>query len=145
MYAVIVAQVLEVSGIEKHTHTGPIPLSFGQQQLWLLAQLMPDALVYNECVTLHLSGPLNIAVFEKSFNEILKRHEAWCTSFPVVNEQPVQYVHPYQPISLPFVDMQHLAEQEREVGSPSLGDKGCLATLRSGSWSTPTPSTYPFE
>ena len=37
------------------------------------------------------------------------------TSFPVINEQPVQYVHPYQPISLPFVDVQHLADQEREV------------------------------
>ncbi|MGH2506812.1 MAG: hypothetical protein ACRDHZ_05285, partial [Ktedonobacteraceae bacterium] len=39
----------------KRSNTGnTAPLSFGQQQIWLLAQLMPDTPVYNECVTIHL-------------------------------------------------------------------------------------------
>ncbi|HEV2660436.1 MAG TPA: condensation domain-containing protein, partial [Ktedonobacteraceae bacterium] len=77
-----------------HASDEPAPLSFGQQQLWLLAQLVPDEPVYNECVTIHLPGPLDIAVFERSFNEIIRRHEAWRTSFPLVDGQPVQMVHP---------------------------------------------------
>jgi hypothetical protein len=55
------------------------PLSFGQQQLWLLAQLIPDIPAYNECVTLRMPGPLDIVALERSLNELLERHEAWRT------------------------------------------------------------------
>jgi hypothetical protein len=66
------------------------PLSFGQQQLWFLAQLTPDTPLYNECVATHLSGSLDVAALEQSLNEIIKRHEAWRTSFPMVDRQPFQ-------------------------------------------------------
>jgi hypothetical protein len=90
------------------------PLSFGQQQLWLLSRLLPDVPAYTECVTIHLPGPLNVPVLERSFNEILKRHEAWRTSFPLVNGEPVQYIHPVVNIDLPVVDLCHLPPLERE-------------------------------
>ncbi|HEV2656734.1 MAG TPA: condensation domain-containing protein, partial [Ktedonobacteraceae bacterium] len=98
-----------------HASDEPAPLSFGQQQLWLLAQLVPDEPVYNECVTIHLPGPLDIAVFERSFNEIIRRHEAWRTSFPLVDGQPVQMVHPPVPVTLPVVDLRSLPASEREA------------------------------
>jgi surfactin family lipopeptide synthetase A len=101
--------------ITRRAQAGPPPLSFGQQQLWLLSQLMPDSPVYNECVTIHLPGPLDIAAFEQSFNEIIRRHEAWCTSFPVVDGQPVQMIHPPPTIKLPVADLRHLSEAEREA------------------------------
>ncbi len=53
------------------------PLSFGQQQLWLLSQLLPDIPVYNERVTIHLPGFLDVNALEQSLNEIIRRHEAW--------------------------------------------------------------------
>lgn len=101
--------------ITRRTWEGPAPLSFGQQQLWLLAQLMPDTPVYTECVTIHLPGPLNRAILEQSYNEILRRHEAWRTSFPLVDGQPVQRVHLATSISLPLVDLRYLPEAEREA------------------------------
>src|SRR5437764_12788759 len=76
--------------IPRREQKSTLPLSFGQQQLWLLAQLIGDIPVYTECVTIHLPGPLNVGVLEQSFNEILKRHEAWRTSFPVVDVRPIQ-------------------------------------------------------
>ncbi|MEO8970160.1 MAG: amino acid adenylation domain-containing protein [Ktedonobacteraceae bacterium] len=91
------------------------PLSFGQQQLWLLTQLMQDTPVYTECVTIHLPGTLDVPTFERSFNEVLRRHEAWRTSFPLVYGQPVQMVHPYKPLQLPVVDLRSLAVEEREA------------------------------
>ncbi|HZO76163.1 MAG TPA: condensation domain-containing protein, partial [Ktedonobacteraceae bacterium] len=60
----------------------PLPLSFGQQQLWVLSQLIADTPVYNECVTIYLPGALTIAALEQSLNEIIRRHEAWRTTFP---------------------------------------------------------------
>ncbi len=91
------------------------PLSFGQQQVWLLAQLTLDSPVYNECVTIHLPGPLEVAAFEQSFNEIIRRHEAWRTSFPLVDGQPIQMIHPPSRLTLPVVDLRYLPEGEREV------------------------------
>src|SRR6266516_7064616 len=87
----------------------PVPLSFGQQQLWLLAQLIPDTPVYNESVTVHIPGPLDVTALEQSFNEILRRHEAWRTSFPIVNGQPVQVINPAPQLTLPLVDLRHLS------------------------------------
>jgi hypothetical protein len=85
-----------------------LPLSFGQQQIWLLARLALDSPVYNECVTIHLPGPLDVAALEQSFNEISKRHEAWRTSFPLVDGQPVQMIHPHTTLTLPVVDLRFL-------------------------------------
>jgi surfactin family lipopeptide synthetase A len=102
------------------------PLSFGQQQLWLLGQLMSNTPVYTECVTIHLPGPLDIIAFERSFNEIIRRHEAWRTSFPQVNEQPVQIVHPFVPLPLPVIDLRSLTVEERETEAVRLASQEIL-------------------
>jgi amino acid adenylation domain-containing protein len=92
-----------------------VPLSFEQQQVWLHAQLAPESPVYNECVTIHLPGLLDVAAFEQSFNEIVTRHEAWRTSFPIVDGQPIQMIHPPSVLTLPEVDLRSLPEAEREA------------------------------
>src|ERR1700686_2098563 len=66
-----------------------IPLSFSQEQVWVHAQLAPEIPLYNEPVTIHYSGQLNVRALEQSFNEILRRHEAWRTCFTVLEGQPV--------------------------------------------------------
>src|SRR4051812_39704138 len=77
-----------------------IPLSFAQEQVWLHAQLAPDLPLYNEPVTIHYTGPMDSAAFEKAFNEILRRHEAWRTSFTIVDGRPIQVVEPSLHISI---------------------------------------------
>lgn len=101
--------------IPRRPESDNAPLSYGQQQIWLLAQLMPDTPVYTECVTIHLPGPLDVEAFEQSFNTILRRHEAWRTSFPMIDGQPVQVIHPYSIVPLPIVDLTNLPEAEREA------------------------------
>ncbi len=101
--------------IPKRVEGMPLPLSFGQQQLWLLSQLVADTPVYNECVTIYLPGTLTIAALEQSLNEIIRRHEAWRTTFPLLNGQPVQQIHSYRPIILPLVDLSDTPEGEREA------------------------------
>ncbi|MBV9228869.1 MAG: amino acid adenylation domain-containing protein, partial [Chloroflexi bacterium] len=91
-----------------------VPLSFAQQQMWIQAQLIPDAPVYNESLTIHLPGRLNIPALGQSLNEIIERHEAWRTSFPLVNGQPVQMIHPAFTFPLSIVDLQHLPKAKRE-------------------------------
>ena len=109
--------------IVRRPSIGDAPLSFGQQQLWLLAQLLPDRPVYNECVTIHLPGPLNVAALERSFNEVLRRHEAWHTTFPTVDGQPVARVHPASPLMLTAIDLRGLLKAERETRALQLATK----------------------
>src|SRR2546423_10412422 len=97
----------------RSAQAGSAPLSFGQQQLWLLTQLTPDTPIYNECVAIHLLGPLDVPALEQSFNEIIRRHEACRTSFPMIDGQPVQVIHPAPTLTLPLVDLQYLPASER--------------------------------
>lgn len=103
-----------VDAIPRRREEGPAPLSFGQQQMWLLAQLIPDTPVYNESVTLRLPGSLNVPALEHSLNAFIERHSAWRTSFPLLNGQPVQQIHPPFHLALPEIDLRHLPEAERE-------------------------------
>jgi len=88
-------------------------LSYGQQQVWLHAQLAPGFPLYNEAVTIHKLGPLNVPAFERAFNEVVRRHEAWRTAIDVIDGQPVQIVHPPPVISLPLTDLRHLPADAR--------------------------------
>ncbi len=94
-----------------------IPLSYAQEQVWLHAQLAGDFPLYNEPVTIHYSGALNVAALEESFNEILRRHEAWRTFFSVVDGQPAQEVVPSLSISLPVLDLRNLPQAERNAAA----------------------------
>jgi amino acid adenylation domain-containing protein len=93
----------------------PAPLSFGQQEIWLHMQLAPGTLAYNEALTIHRHGPLDIHALERSYNEILRRHEAWRTTFPVIDGQPVQAVEAPEYRSLRVVDLRGTGEESREA------------------------------
>src|SRR6202158_800555 len=91
-----------------------IPLSCSQEQVWVHAQLAPEIPLYNEPVTIHYSGQLNVRALEQSFNEILRRHEAWRTCFTVIDGQPVQEVKQNLAVSLPVIDLRSLPPEERD-------------------------------
>src|SRR5690242_1605143 len=104
-----------VATISRHTLDGPAPLSLAQQQMWLHDQMVANTPIYNESLSLSISGSLNVLALEQSLNEIIQRHEIWRTSFPLVGGQPVQMVHPHFKIALPVVDLRHLAPAQRET------------------------------
>ncbi|MHC5747095.1 MAG: amino acid adenylation domain-containing protein [Nostoc sp.] len=103
--------------ISRRTQQNLLPLSAGQQRLWFVQQLEPQSSVYNEFACLHLQGILNLAALEKSFNEIVKRHESLRTSFETLDEQPVQVIHHSLTLELPVVNLSNLTQalQDAEV------------------------------
>jgi amino acid adenylation domain-containing protein len=100
--------------VKPQSHDTAIPLSFPQQQLWLLEQVNSGIPVYNEPSTIRLGGPINVTALEQSFNEILRRHEALRTTFTTVAGQPMQVISPVVSFKLPVVDLSCLSDQERE-------------------------------
>src|SRR5205085_4325833 len=92
-----------------------VPLSFEQEQLWRAAQLAPGAPIDAEFITVSMTGPLDVDALERSFGEIIKRHDIVRTTFPAVDGQPVQVIHPPLTFTLPVVDLRRLPCAEREA------------------------------
>ena len=90
------------------------PTSFAQQRLWFIDQLEPGNPFYNLPAAVLLKGRLNVVVLELSFKEIVRRHEALRTTFATVDGQPVQVVGDNFNFGLQVLDLQQLAETERE-------------------------------
>ncbi len=96
------------------------PLSFAQQRLWFLNQLEPGSAAYNLPRAIYLTGLLNTAALEQSFNEIVRRHEILRTTFETVDGQPIQMIAPISTLALPIVNLRELSESEREQKAQQL-------------------------
>jgi len=94
--------------------TGMAPASFGQQRLWFVAQLFPDAPSYNEPIMVQMAGPVDAFALMRALTEITRRHEAWRTVFTTVDAQLVQVVRPHHAFELPIVDLTSLPPAQRE-------------------------------
>ena len=92
----------------------PVLLSFAQERLWFLDQILPDRSVYNMPASIRISGKLNHHALERTLNEIVRRHEALRTTFQVDDDQPVQIITPPTETPLDVVDLQGLSPELRE-------------------------------
>src|ERR1700752_2948660 len=84
------------------------PLSFAQERLWFLDQLIRGSTAYNVPAGVRLRGPLDLGAFKNYVNEITRRHETLRTTFAVVGEEPVQVVGSPQPVPVQFSDLSEL-------------------------------------
>ena len=94
---------------------GRIPLSFGQERLWVLDQLLPGQAVYNVPAVLRVAGAVSESALGQSFDEVLRRHEVLRTTFSVVEGGPVQAIAPSLSLPVAVVDLGGLPEPEREA------------------------------
>ena len=102
--------------IPRRKTSDPIPLSYSQQQIWLHSKLAGTALIYNEPITIHRRGELDVRVLERAFTEIVRRHEAWRTTFEWDGDQGKQIVQPPpEHIQIPCVDLRGHPRAEQEA------------------------------
>src|ERR1051325_10149773 len=92
--------------IERSGRPGPHPLSVEQEHLWFISQLDPGSYAYNITTSQHFTGPLDVRLLERCFNEIIFRHEAFQTILPSENGIPFQVITQPQRFSLPLVNLQ---------------------------------------
>lgn len=109
--------------IEKRAPDAEIPLSADQRQVWLHAIMAPDMPLYNESITIHRFGSFDRSAMERSVNEILRRHEAWRTAFVEEQGVLVQRVCEHRDIDLPFNDVSHLPEADRDAAALAIGQE----------------------
>ena len=78
--------------LQARARPGEIPLSPGQQRLWLLNRMEPENPVYNVPVALRVTGPLDVAALSGALLDLLRRHEVLRTVFPERDGRPHQVV-----------------------------------------------------
>ncbi len=92
-----------------------LPASLGQERFWALDRMNPGNPAWSVPVRFRLQGPLDSALLERAFNQIIQRHEVLRTTFTVVDGQPAQMIKSSLQIEVPVVDLRHLPKPERDA------------------------------
>ena len=101
--------------IPRRAESGPAPLSFAQEQIWLHCQFAKD--LYNESVTIYRRGALDISTLQRALNEMVRRHEAWRTTFRLVDGRPMQVVNATSELPIEIIDLKKLSAEKQEAES----------------------------
>jgi len=87
----------------------------------------PESLSYFEQFNFHISGELNIPVFEETWNELMNRHDILRTIFVYKNvPQPLQIVLKKRKIDFVFEDISVLSTEEQDDHCQKYQDKDKL-------------------
>jgi amino acid adenylation domain-containing protein len=105
----------ETQTIPRRERQHDIPLSFAQQRLWLIDKLEAGAVAYNVPFAVRLKGRLDLTAFERSVNEIIKRHEVLRTTFKLEGDQPIQIIAPSVSLNVSLLSLKDFPADKREA------------------------------
>ena len=97
---------------------GPLPLSFAQERMWFLDQLVPDVAVYMIPVAARLRGPLDVAAMARAVEGLVARHEALRTRIVVdADGNPRPVIDEPGGVELDVLDLRAGSPAEAEVAA----------------------------
>ena len=109
--------------------TGPLPLSLGQRRLWFIEQLEPGRSTYHVPAAIRLRGICVPTALEQSLADLVRRHEALRTRFPVREGEPFQDILPADDVrfALQCDDLRSHPVVEREDRARALAEETAIA------------------
>ncbi|NOQ24125.1 MAG: amino acid adenylation domain-containing protein, partial [Bacteroidales bacterium] len=101
LYSSIQAQAVQIElstkknfvSIPKVKEQDYYALSSAQKRLYLLQQMELDSTAYNIPYIIPLGAEVEKEKIEEAFQQLIKRHESFRTSFEIEGEEPVQRIH----------------------------------------------------
>jgi aspartate racemase len=90
------------------------PLSYNQQGLWVLNQLMPGESVYHSPTAARLRGKLDVPALREALQAIVARHDDLRTIFRIVDGEPKQLVRDIT-LAVPLIDLSTTDHAQREA------------------------------
>jgi acyl-CoA synthetase (AMP-forming)/AMP-acid ligase II len=102
------------SSIVRASQDDPPPASPAQERLWHLHRALPDMPFFNILYVLRLTSPVDAAILERAFDEMVQRHEILRTTFAVAGERLAQIIAPRLSVPLDAVDFRKLSKPKQE-------------------------------
>jgi amino acid adenylation domain-containing protein len=93
---------------------GALPLSFAQQRLWFIDQMLPGTAAYNLPFALRVRGALDAEALERALTALVARHETLRTRFAAVEGEPVQVIDAPYAVRLHEIDLRGESDGDRE-------------------------------
>ncbi|KAK9763191.1 hypothetical protein K7432_010368 [Basidiobolus ranarum] len=103
--------------LKKVTNRDNLPLSFAQERLWFLNELIPNSSFYNMPVVLNFTDKLNVDALKESIVDIVKRHEALRTTFTLSDNGPVQVINAATNVAPSFIEYSDVTYEPELVNS----------------------------
>ena len=95
--------------------TGPAPLSYSQERMWLIQSLNPTNTAYNMGGAVWLRGALDVDALAWSIDALFVRHEILRSRIRLIDDRPHQVVAPWTGGALDVVDLR--AEQDAHAAA----------------------------
>ncbi|MDQ7957762.1 MAG: condensation domain-containing protein, partial [Pseudomonadota bacterium] len=99
------------------------PLSFSQEQLWLLQSVHPELTAYNLPRVFRLRGRLDEGALERAFQAVIARHAVLRSRFAEVAGEARQIVQDSVPFALERVDLRGLTPEARQGALDALVER----------------------
>jgi amino acid adenylation domain-containing protein/thioester reductase-like protein len=99
------------------------PLSFAQQRLWFIEQLVPGAATNNIPGAVKFIGRLDVEALEISIHTLVQRHESLRTAILSIDGKPIQKILPELSIKLEMIDIRKIATNKQKQQVDILADE----------------------
>ena len=90
------------------------PTSYAQRRMWFMDQFEPGSPYYNIPMAMRLKGKFDYKIFERTINEIIRRHESLRTTFASIDGNPVQVITESFTLDMPIIDLSGV-QTENEI------------------------------
>lgn len=104
----------QVSTIPTIVRDGKLPLSYHQEMVWDFERRFPGSSRFNGCLSLRLTGELDLGAAHFAVDEILRRHEVLRTNYYHDKGVSEAIVRPARHMEIPFHDFSGLPPATRE-------------------------------
>jgi amino acid adenylation domain-containing protein len=118
--------------LTRASRAGPLPMSFAQERTWLTSQTPQQSAGYTDATTIRIRGPLDVTLLRRSLDHLFRRHEMLRTTFTERDGQPIQVVHPPQPVDLPLIDLAGTPDPEARAAEMLAQEAGAGFDLQRG-------------
>ena len=114
---------------KKLAGTQSYPLSFAQERLWFLYQLVPEDTSYIIPAAFQVEGLINLATLRQAVHEITRRHQILRSTFIASRGRPRQVIMDRVSIPVPIVDLTSLSGTDRQNEHVRLATESRLRTF----------------
>ncbi|PYS61631.1 MAG: non-ribosomal peptide synthetase [Acidobacteria bacterium] len=106
--------------IPRQSNRESAPLSYNQQGLWVLNQLMPGTSLYHTPMVVRLTGNLDVAALKNALDMVVARHDALRTTFGIVDGSPKQVVAKSLALEMSIIDLIEVPQPDRDAEAQRL-------------------------